>query len=150
MNEIKLLLNKIELEDLYSIHQTCDLDFEPPLSSRTDIRVYCRKLLKYADIISVNVKGNLAGVLCIYANDSQTRVSYISSVAVLKGYRRLGLGNALVEKAISLSQKKGMSSVKLEVGKNNTAAQHLYRKFGFIVEKENDLTLLMVREYNGR
>ncbi len=150
MNEIEMLLNRIELEDLYSIHRTCDLDFEPPLSSRTDIGEYCRKLLKYADIISANVEGNLAGVLCIYANDLQSRVSYISSVAVLKGYRRLGLGNALVGKAISLSEKKGMYSIKLEVGKNNAAAQHLYRKFGFRIEKENDLTLLMVREYNGR
>lgn len=150
MNDILIQVNEIKLEELYRFQVICDKDFIPPISSRVDLREYSRKLHDHSERITVTVDGNLAGLLCIYANDSQTSVSYISLVAVLKGYRRLGLGNALVEKAVSLSQRKGMSSIKLEVGKDNTAAQHLYRKFGFIVEKENDLTLLMTREYNGR
>jgi ribosomal protein S18 acetylase RimI-like enzyme len=150
MSDIELHVNEIELEDLYSIHKICDHDFDPPLSSRTNIRFYCEKLFKNAERISIDFKGKLAGVLCIYMNDSLNRIAFISSVAILADYRRSGLGNLLIGNAISLSKEKQMSKIRLEVGRKNPAALNLYRKHGFEIEKENDLTLLMSRELNGK
>ena len=150
MSDIELHVNEIVLEDLYSIHKSCDHDFDPPLSSRTNIRFYCEKLFKNAERISVDFKDKMAGVLCIYMNDSLGKIAFVSSVAILADYRRLGLGNLLLAKAVSLSKEREMTKIRLEVGKKNSAALDLYRKHGFEVEKENDLTLLMSRELNGK
>lgn len=56
---------------------------------------------------------------------------YIANVAVGKSYRRSGIGQALVQKAISEAQKNNCSFISLEVRKSNSAAITLYEKCGF-------------------
>jgi len=150
MTELELRLNKVNYEELYSIHKECDKDFEPPLSARKNIEAYCRKLVDNAEIISVCFDGKTAGVLCVYENDSTSRTAFVSSVIVLPEYRRLGLGNLLVDRAITISEKRKMARIRLEVGKRNRAALNLYRKYGFEIENENELSYMMARECNGK
>ena len=55
----------------------------------------------------------------------------IQNVAVLPGYRRQGLGEALVRKALFGFQQSGIRKVALEVTADNQTAFQLYTRIGF-------------------
>ncbi len=55
----------------------------------------------------------------------------ITNVAVLPEYRRAGVGSALIREMITLACEMKLELLTLEVRKSNTAAQALYKKFGF-------------------
>ena len=60
----------------------------------------------------------------------------IIDVAVLKEFRRCGIGSMLLEKMIDICKEKAVFEINLEVRVSNLAARELYKKFGF---KENGL-----------
>lgn len=60
---------------------------------------------------------------------------HIVSVAVLPQYRRKGIGEALVAKAMESMQQYNAKRCFLEVRLTNTAAVNLYRKLGFQVAR---------------
>lgn len=55
----------------------------------------------------------------------------ITNVAVLPEYRRQGIGSMLITEMIKTAETLKLDLLTLEVRKSNTAAQHLYSKFGF-------------------
>ena len=57
----------------------------------------------------------------------------ITNVAVLPEYRRRGIASALIEEMIKKANELSLDLLTLEVRRSNTAAQELYRKFGFDV-----------------
>ena len=57
--------------------------------------------------------------------------SEIVSIAVLKSFRRLGVGHLLIRKLINYAHSKKMKTINLEVEKKNIEAQNLYTQFGF-------------------
>mmetsp|Transcript_19684 Transcript_19684/g.27681 ORF Transcript_19684/g.27681 Transcript_19684/m.27681 type:complete len:90 (+) Transcript_19684:583-852(+) len=66
----------------------------------------------------------------------------MAMLAVDKNYRRLGIGTALVERAVGRMKEKGCVSVTLETEVSNKAAMKLYEeRLGFIRED------LLVRYY---
>ena len=64
-------------------------------------------------------------------------------ITVLKAYWNLGIGSALFEEMIAMTQKRGTEIMDLEFVEGNDRARHLYEKFGFrvISEKPNVLKL---------
>ncbi|MCQ4022726.1 MULTISPECIES: ribosomal protein S18-alanine N-acetyltransferase [unclassified Ruminococcus] len=56
---------------------------------------------------------------------------YIANVGVLKEYRRMGIGSALVKYAANKARKMNMSFISLEVRPSNTVAVRIYERFGF-------------------
>jgi len=59
------------------------------------------------------------------------REAHVIAIGVRNGYRRLGIGEALLIATIELAQALNAYIVTLEVRASNTVAQELYRKFGF-------------------
>jgi len=59
------------------------------------------------------------------------REAHIIAIGVREGYRRLGVGEALLIATIDLSGTLNANVVTLEVRASNTAAQALYSKYGF-------------------
>jgi ribosomal protein S18 acetylase RimI-like enzyme len=55
----------------------------------------------------------------------------IHDVIVKKSYRECGVGRALLEKCISISQERKYCKLTLEVRSDNTSAQALYKSLGF-------------------
>lgn len=55
----------------------------------------------------------------------------ISELFVEEGYRRRGVGRALVEEAVEIARLEGATEVKLNTAFRNTAAQQLYYASGF-------------------
>jgi ribosomal-protein-alanine N-acetyltransferase len=58
---------------------------------------------------------------------------HINNIGVHESARRRGIGNALLEAAISKGEGQGVRAAILEVRAGNVAAQALYRRFGFEV-----------------
>ncbi len=58
----------------------------------------------------------------------------VTNVAVLPGYRRLGIGTGLVEKMIACAAQRGIASLTLEVRAGNVAAIGLYAYLGFKID----------------
>lgn len=63
------------------------------------------------------------------------RKAHIISVAVMPDFRRMGIGNSLVEQAITALQGHHADECYLEVRTNNYPAIDLYRKMGFEVTR---------------
>jgi ribosomal protein S18 acetylase RimI-like enzyme len=63
------------------------------------------------------------------------RLGAIQNVAVLPGFRRRGLGKALVLKSLQGFRNAGLTSVTLEVTAENTPAVQLYEVLGFRIIK---------------
>jgi ribosomal-protein-alanine N-acetyltransferase len=59
---------------------------------------------------------------------------HIANVAVIKSYRRKGIGSMLLESLLKRAAENNIRGVTLEVNENNTAAVGLYKKYGFITE----------------
>ncbi|MEE1185458.1 MAG: ribosomal protein S18-alanine N-acetyltransferase [Acutalibacteraceae bacterium] len=56
---------------------------------------------------------------------------YITNVAVFPKYRRMGVGTAIVNEAVSYCKKENLEFLSLEVRKSNDEAIRLYEKSGF-------------------
>jgi ribosomal-protein-alanine N-acetyltransferase len=57
--------------------------------------------------------------------------AHITNVAIRPGFRGRGMGEALMNKMMSVAREMGARSMTLEVRVTNQIAQNLYRKLGF-------------------
>lgn len=55
-------------------------------------------------------------------------------IGVLDSFRGMGIGKALMLKALELAKDKGLTRIELTVRENNTRAIELYKKLGFVTE----------------
>jgi ribosomal-protein-alanine N-acetyltransferase len=80
-----------------------------------------------------------AAVIGFFAGWMVTDELHVNNVAAAQGYRRVGVGVALMEAAIDEARLRGGMFVLLEVRASNYVAQALYRKLGFsVVGKRRD------------
>lgn len=104
-------------------------------SDRMSVRSIRRFIAAPGARVLVAVRGtDLLGnlVLLLRANSRKAR---IYSVVVSPQARGLGIGNRLVEAAERAAKREGRSAVTLEVRGDNTAAQALYAKRGYVEER---------------
>jgi mycothiol synthase len=70
-------------------------------------------------------------------HDVVAEMGYIPTLAVLKPFRRRGLGQALLQHAFQALQERGVQRVGLDVdAKNKTGANRLYQRVGMQVDQE--------------
>lgn len=89
--------------------------------------------------IVARINGKIVGCLDLvrYGRWHKTdHVRYLD-MAVLDGYRSIGVGGALMDFAIEWARTKGIEKILLEVFASNGRAFNLYRKFGFVEEGTN-------------
>ena len=107
------------------------LDFVPPLDSRVDLVAYSRKLSRAAINLFYRVESVDAGHAAVYANQVESGVAFLSSIAVDRRFRGSGIARALLEQVIATCRERGFRTLELEVGHLNSSAIHLYQAFGF-------------------
>ena len=61
---------------------------------------------------------------------------HITNIAVDPDHRRMGIGDAIVDRLMQTAKEKEMLGVTLEVRVSNDAAKNLYEKHGFVVTGE--------------
>lgn len=81
------------------------------------------------DLLVADIGGKVVGYVVTMDVDKFT--GKIVSIAVRKEFRRRGIGEALLRKAIERLKAKGKIKIALEVRISNIPAQELYKKLGF-------------------
>lgn len=96
-----------------------------------------RNELSRGDVSSVLVsrvaeeggQAQVVGYLCLWVVGDEL---HINNVAVDPRWRRRGLARRLITAALDHGRARGAAKAYLEVRASNTAAQNLYRDFGFV------------------
>lgn len=80
------------------------------------------------------VDGKVAGNLSVSGIGDKRKILHRSSLAIAlyKEYWGLGIGSAMISYATELAKQMGFKQIDLEVVADNTRAQALYKKCGFI------------------
>jgi ribosomal-protein-alanine N-acetyltransferase len=83
-----------------------------------------------AEILVAIHKGALLGAAVLFFR-RQHRIARLYSVAIADGARGMGLGASLLAAAERAAKARGSSTLRLEVRKDNAAAQSLYARRGY-------------------
>ena len=81
-------------------------------------------------IFVYEVAGSVVGYITSRAN-YDTKIGWIPNLSVLQENRGLGIGRALIDKAIDYLRGEGMCFVRIETLDQNEAGKSIYPKFGF-------------------
>lgn len=115
------------------------------LKKADDLMPIAEKLNDKATTMELIIKNESIGFASFYHNDCENKIAFISRIAILKKFRGNGYGKVLLDSVVSLSRKSGMRTIKLEVDKDNVFAIDFYKKLGFEIEHENEVSILMMR-----
>lgn len=111
--------------------------FDPPFLERYgDPEGYLEKMARNGRTVVCFEGGEIRGCVTFYANDLESRVAFLTLIAVSPACRGRGVAKALLETAIRLSAESGMDELDLEVEKGNRPALGLYGRFGFAVRED--------------
>lgn len=119
------MIRKAGIEDLDHILRIEEDSFEEPWS-RASIEAEFYK--DFAEVYVYECAGVVAGYIILWDTGGERE---ILTLAVERDYRNMGIGRALVEKALSGGE--NCSRWFLEAACNNQAALRLYGKTGFSV-----------------
>ncbi|WP_225748734.1 GNAT family N-acetyltransferase [Paraeggerthella sp. Marseille-Q4926] len=120
--------------------------YQPPLSTRLeDFESYVERIAQNGTTFVCKEGGYLAGGIAVYANDTASKTAFVTQLATMPGFRRKGIGTVLIARACDYSKAKGMTSIKLEVRKNNKRAMAFYKSKDFIFDGDNGDTVYLVR-----
>jgi ribosomal protein S18 acetylase RimI-like enzyme len=92
----------------------------------------------------IQAEGRDAGYLVLtfgYSMEYGGRDAFIDDLFIRSPYRHSGLGSALVEHAREVCVDAGVRAMHLEVARDNSAAQRVYRRAGFAGTDRQLLTL---------
>jgi hypothetical protein len=111
---------------------------------------YAKKQLEFGHMIVEYLDGEPVGYICFYANDHATRVVFISAIVVTgSGLQRGKVFYNLITEGARIGIREGMTSVKLEVDKDNISARKLYEQIGFEYtgeEKEHSVYMVIEKD----
>ncbi len=83
-------------------------------------------------LFAAEEEGEIAGYILILI---KRKTPKIYSLGISKNHRKKGIGARLLVHAIEQLRAKEFSSLVLEVRTDNTPAQELYKKFGFVTKR---------------
>ena len=135
--------NKIRFEKLV---KQLDSEYSPPISSLVnDIQIYIEKMIEKAIVIIATYNKEDIGFIAIYCNDIKNKIAYITSLSVKKEFQSKKIGKNLVEIAIQCAIERNMSSIELEVQKENSLVMSFYSKFGFYIKLVTDKQSIVMK-----
>ena len=122
-------INEIGTEEDWILTEAIPWD---PRQEREWIRTFddMRSVLYVAD-----VDGRVVGQIDAHIS-SYTKAHHVASlgIAIVKGYRSLGIGRALMDHLLAWMKVRGVEKATLEVFSTNARAIALYQKMGFEIE----------------
>jgi len=132
------LVNQLDNE-IYKEH----FNFRPDTLEETRYFLFSNPYFKERETFFAVLNGERIGYVTVgidekYSLEKKVRAGRISSVGVLKGYRRRGIGARLMLHGLETLKAKGMTRAILHVDDYNpTEALTLYEKVGFRVNKKD-------------
>ena len=132
-----------QVEDIYSHLKECNNNFIPPLDEKVNIMNYSKKIYEKAITFEAWNEKILIGLIATYLNDAENKMAFITNVSTIKAYMGKGIANELMKMCISYSESHNFNEIILEVSSKNTDALNLYKKYGFVKNKEEDSITFM-------
>lgn len=129
-------LQKPTFEELLEFFYNTDDDFTIPLRTFLDLETYVRKLYIHASIYTCREDNKIVGVLCCYTN--RPPEAYISHICVAKAFQHQGIFSTLHKMLVSHCLEKSITSISLQVNKENTLAYNLYIALGYSIISQTD------------
>lgn len=132
LRQVDIQIRNCREEDLVAVKKIEDTSFEDPYP----YELFLALLQDFPDgfRVAVSEDDEIVGY-CILSRSKDIRVLIISSVAVDPDFRRLAVGSKLLADAIDIatesSPRSHANKIILQVAVDNSAAQDLYRRFGF-------------------
>ena len=123
---MNILIQKMKEEDIPSAHELDELSFSLPWPERS-LRFEVTDNPAGRCWVAKN-EGQLVGMLILWMIVDE---AHIATIATHPRFRRVGIGSQLLENALQSVIAEGARTVFLEVRAGNTAAQEMYKKFGF-------------------
>lgn len=111
--------------------EQCDDAHQPPLSQRVCIADYAKKIVQNAETFEAWSEHRLVGLVATYFNGTNG-TGFVTSVSVEDGFTGRGIATILMARCIERAQSLGMTSIALEVFRDNSHAIRLYQKHGFV------------------
>lgn len=124
MREIRIVRSlPAHIEDIIVVE---NLSFKIPWSKQSITDELIKN--KFALYFSADYDGHIIGYAGMWHVCDE---GHITNIAVHPEFRGVGVGSLLMETLIEKAVELDITSMTLEVRKSNTAAQALYRKYGF-------------------
>jgi ribosomal protein S18 acetylase RimI-like enzyme len=112
--------------------RSCDGAYVPPLSQRVEIAQYADKLHRLATRYEAWEDNQLIGLVAAYPGTAANPEWFLSNVSVLPAMTGRDIATNLLLRLIADARAGPGSCIRLEVGRENHAAQKLYSKLGFV------------------
>lgn len=147
-------MNGIQLTEIFDKNaveeavEHLEMMLVPSLTERNvNLAQYAEKLCIHGRVWCHYDMGKPVSIIAGYFNDMTSQTAYLSMLAVVKKYQGKRLASSLLSEFEDYAIQNGMAYVKLEVRKHNTAAQSLYRKFGYeIIDEASETSLYMEKK----
>ena len=125
---------------LMEVLQKVDKDFTPYLSQKTDLSAFGDRLLNHANLfVSKDEKGEIKGLVALYANDFVKKYAYIPLLAVAPEYRKQGIARMLMNEAIDYVRELGSEKIQvIGIHTSNPIAFDFYKELGFRLLDESN------------
>ena len=136
-NTIKLKYCKFEedIPEFLNFIMKVDDSFSPPLSKRTDIQKYTRKIFNEGIVISAfsTQTGNILGAAAFYCTPGEYDYAFLTFIAV--DGKSNGVGSRLLSEVMKYCRQSGIKGIDTQTWESNKISQGLFRKFGFTFKR---------------
>jgi [ribosomal protein S18]-alanine N-acetyltransferase len=130
---VELHFRHMELEDIEQVYAIDVLSFALPWSERS----YRFEILEnktsrnwVAEAMDAQGHTQIAGMIVTWVIIDE---AHVATVAIHPDFRRLGIGQRLLARALLDDTEHGATQVFLEVRRGNLVALQMYKRFGFVV-----------------
>ncbi len=147
---LQTVIRRMRLEDVPAVHAIDTFSFNMPWPERSFRFEVTENAASRAWVAEAQVNGRnqILGMLILWLVVDE---AHIATFAVHPDFRRNGIGSRIIVEALTAAFTEGARRAFLEVRAGNTAAQAMYRKFGFEVTgrrpsyyKDNDEDALLM------
>lgn len=136
-----MLIQKVTLNEIDSLSELFDL-YRVFYKQKSDVesakRFLTERIINEESVVFIALNGhNSLGFVQLYpsfSSISMQRSWVLNDLFVKETARGQGLGEKLIKTAIGFAKETGAKGVLLETAEDNTTAQRLYEKIGFIRE----------------
>lgn len=134
-------------EELKLILDEFDKYFVPTVSSIVgSLDEYSNKLFKNAETIVFVEDNKVLGFASFYCNNMDTKVAYLSQIAVRPECGSMGIGTLLIKECERISKENGMKKLRLEVYNDNIVGNNFYKKNNYTYESDvSDKSKYMIK-----
>lgn len=134
---MKILVEQQTKDAILALLKKVDSYFIPfPLSHRVNLRLYSKKLAKYAVHFSVIEDNQLIGMCCCYMNDPKNEKAFISITCVDPYYFGMGLGKKLTFECEAYAKRYNYKYIEFEVHIENTPSIEMHKTIGYTICKQ--------------